>query len=272
MKLRNLPLLLGAVCVLLLAQTPQSPCITKVQQLVEKQKLSQALQQLQPCSTSADEQQLKGRIFLMMYQADSALVYLQKAYDAGKTDDSTTIQFIQALLWNKQLPYIGDLLQTITDTSLTAYKLVAAQHLQMKNKLDDAILLYSEIIEQNPDYFEVILQKATLLSWQKKYADASDLLQHVASDTAAKSTVRSQALLKRAEIASWQKKLDLAHEILDTLAIFNPHYVQGMLLRGTLFEWQGEFFRAKQIYSDILEIDNGNEEAQLRIGKLLWVK
>ncbi|MBD3322819.1 MAG: hypothetical protein GF350_17095, partial [Chitinivibrionales bacterium] len=81
----------------------QPDCLRKAEQLIKVENYTEAVRTLYLCSSSIDQAAMIGLVYHRLYKPDSALHYLQKAYEAGHYDDNLLLSYSEALLWKKNV-------------------------------------------------------------------------------------------------------------------------------------------------------------------------
>jgi|GEM_PF-3317794 tetratricopeptide (TPR) repeat protein len=258
-------------------------CRKKAAQALRVDEYEAALTALIPCAQDPETWRLKAVAYHRLFNPDSAAAYFAMAIDKESVDDALRINFSEVLLWKKEFKRAGEMLERVVDKAALPYRKVYALRLEMLGKFDDAIAFYDSMIAVEKQPWNSMVRKGEVLSWQKKYNEATALFTAVSAVENAPKSLRMYALIRRAEVKAWQKESAFALNELDKVISMdaNPGLAQrpvkdrvldALRLKGTILEWNGKYREAKDAYKNMLLIDPENKRAKLLLEKLLWVK
>jgi tetratricopeptide (TPR) repeat protein len=268
---------------LALSAPAENNCQKKAAQALRVNDCAKALSLLGTCPPDMETWRLTAEAYRGLYNADSAAVYFSKAMTSGKGDDALLIGFSEVLLWKKDVRAAGEVLDKVVDKSRTPYRKISAMRLEILGKFGDAIAIYDSMIAVEKQPWNSMVRKGEVLSWQKKFDEATTLFTAVSAADSAPRALRMYALIRRAEVKAWQKEMPLALNELDNVIAMeaNPaagqrairdRVLEALKLKGTILEWNGKFKEAKETYKTMLLLDPDNKPAKLLLEKLLWVK
>jgi tetratricopeptide (TPR) repeat protein len=262
--------IVGTVAAPLTAASDQ--CLEKVEKALRVEEYSMGLKVLSKCEKSARWYRLKGLIHYSLFQADSAIANLQKAYGKKIDDDDLLIALAEARLWKKDFKHSGAVLEQVEDKNDARYRRVRAMYFELLGNYKKALELYDEILDSDPAAFAIALKRAQVLSWMKRFEESIDGFNAIINATEVSKSVKMDARVRRAEVFAWDRNFEKALQELDAIIEEDTTLIEPRLIKGQIYEWQGKFADAKDVYKDILVIDEDNTQAKVRIEKLLWVK
>lgn len=246
---------------------------TKIVQLLQKGELEQALIELDKTILQpADIAFYKGVIYHAQYKADSALVYLERAYRNNMRTDEVLLKLAQAMLWKQNFKDSKPILEQVQDKSSIDYKKTVALRYQVLGDFEKAVKVYDEVIPLENLPYGTMEKKAILLSWMKKFDESIKLMDYIINTKIVSEPLRIRALIHKATVISWKKDFKTPMTILDDVLVRDPKNIQARFVKAEIFEWQGKYKEAKDIYKDVLLIGPENVMAKWKLEKLLWVK
>ncbi len=249
-----------------------SDCMKKVEKAIGLEEYETALELSEKCSESPEVMRTRGLIHYYLFHVDSSLNLLKAAYDAELRDDRLLTALAKTMLWKKDFKHSGKILNQVEDKKDPRYQLVRGEYYELVGLYDEAMKLYNEVVDSRKHGVQAKVRKAQLLSWTNKLKESIALYDELLSEKKLPNDLRYTLWRRRAEVKAWTKDFETAHTELDSLVNMDPENTEALLLKGEIYEWEGEFPLAKKIYGAILEIDENNNAAKLRIEKLLWVK
>ncbi|MFH0919171.1 MAG: hypothetical protein V1913_02320 [Fibrobacterota bacterium] len=273
---------LSCICTVMAQSGPDSLCLRKAEKAFSNENYREALVLVSGCSQGKGAFRIKGLSYHGLYQADSAVVYLQKAADAPEAGDSVLLGCAEALLWKKDFKAALGMMSRTADKKDADYKRIAALYLEMMGKFAEASAYYDTLLLQDKRPWNTLLRKAQVLSWMKHFDESIELFTKILTYPEAPKAVKMTAILRRAEVAAWQKKTGKALHELDSLIAANSalstpsaeldRLLEAWQLKGRFLEWEGRFPEAKEAYKNILLKRPDNKQAQMSLENLLWVK
>ncbi len=247
-------------------------CLKKVEKAIGLEEYETALELSRKCSDTPEAVRVRGLAHYYLFHVDSALSLLKSAYDAEIRDDHLLTALAKAMLWKKDFKHSGDILNQVEDKSDPTYKLIRGEYYELVGLYDEAMTLYNEVVDSRKHGIQAKVRKAQLLSWTNKLKESVALYNDILTEEKLPNDLRHTLWRRRAEVKAWTKDFETAHAELDSLTAMDPDNAEALLLKGEIYEWEGEFQKAKKTYGRILELDEGNKAAKLRIEKLIWVK
>ena len=242
-------------------------------ELLQKGELEQAMIELDKSTIEpANYAMYKGIIYHAQYNADSALVYLEKAYRSNVRTDDVLIKLAQAMLWKKNFKNSKPILAEVQDKTSVDYLKTVANRYEVLGDFKQAVKLYDAVIPLEELPYGTMEKKAILLSWMKKFDESIELLDYIINTKIVSEPLRIRALIHKATVISWKKDFNTPMTILDDVLVRDPKNAQARFVKAEIFEWHGKYKDAKDIYKDVLLIDPENVEAKWKLEKLLWVK
>jgi tetratricopeptide (TPR) repeat protein len=222
--------------------------------------------------STVEHDRYRGLFHHGLGQPDAVLKYLVPVHRARPSDDAVALAVAEASLWKKDYKTALQLIEQLQAKDAPEALRVRGMVLEQAGRLPEALALYERAIPRLALPWGALERKAQVLSWLKRFGEASTTYAKVAASPQASIELRRRCRVRMAEIAAWQKDFAGALAQLDTLLAEEPRLVDALLLRGQILEWQGEFAEAKRVYSRVLAIDAGQRQARLRLDKLLWVQ
>lgn len=247
-------------------------CLDAAHEALVKGAYSEVVDRSSSCEDSPEKDRFIGIAYSNLYNADSSLFYLKRAYSAGRDDDTVLVFLSRTLLWKKDSQWSGRLLEQVRDTTWLEVYFAEALLAELQGNYDKAISLYDSTLARDSLYYDARIQKGKVLSWQKNFDAAIRELETAEKSPSIPPHLKTRAQIFRARVLSWQKKLDKALTVLDSVRVRDPENSEALLIQGEILEWQGKFKEAKNTYSTLLGFDSGNGAAKLKLEKLLWVK
>lgn len=264
------------------ASVPEESCLKKVEQALRLDEYQTALGMLSRCGESPEAVRLRGNTHYLMYNADSAVLYLGRTAANPAADETSLLRYAEALLWKKDFQGAAKILARVPTTTGSPYLKVEALRLEMLGKFPQAVTIYDRLIRTEKQPWASQLRKGQVLSWMKKFDEAMALFSQVLAADQAPRSLRMTCVIRRAEVRAWNRQPKLALQELDSLVAtvgkpvspgpVRDRMLEALQLKGQVLEWEGRFPEAKGAYRDILLVDPVNRRAQLRLEKLLWVK
>jgi tetratricopeptide (TPR) repeat protein len=222
--------------------------------------------------STVEHDRYRGLFHHGLGQPDAVLKYLVPVYRARPSDDAVALALAEASLWKKDYKTALQLIDQLQAKDAPEALRVRGMVLEQAGRLPEALALYERAIPRLALPWGALERKAQVLSWLKRFEEASATYAKVAASAQASIELRRRCRVRMAEITAWQKDFPGALAQLDTLLAEEPRLIDALLLRGQILEWQGEFAQAKRAYSRVLAIDAGQRQARLRLDKLLWVE
>ena len=241
--------------------------------LLEQGKYAEGLQWLRSFGKgTAEENRYRGLFHHGLGQSDAALKHLVPAYRARPEDDVVALAVAEASLWKKDPKTASAVLEKLQQRDAPQAMRVRGLLLEQAGRLTEALALYERAIPALRQPWGTMERKAQVLSWLKRFDEASATYAKVAASSQASIELRRRCRVRMAELAAWKKDFDGALSQLARLLAEEPRLTDALLLRGQILEWKGQFGEAKRTYSRILAVDAEHREARLRLDKLLWVE
>jgi tetratricopeptide (TPR) repeat protein len=180
-----------------------------------------------------------------------------------------------------------------------------AEALTLDRQLDDALLVYREMIELDPTNVDLRASYALALAWSGDHAGAereyraalhlepehfrsrhglAEVLSWRRDFDAALAEYRralagttdlrqrSRALTGTAQVLAWQGDLRQAGAEYRRAIEANPRNTDALFGLAEVHEWQREYPAAKRLYEEILQIDPRHAGAQQKLLQLSWVQ
>jgi tetratricopeptide (TPR) repeat protein len=246
--------------------------LKKAEQAINIEEYAMALTFLESCPPDGRYYKLKGVAHYSLFQADSAIVNLEKALERLGRDDGASIRLAEAYLWKKDFRRAMKRLGAVRDQSRLDYKRAYASVHEMTGNYAAAMAMYDSVLAFNPNAYDIRERKAALLAWTKKFDESIDLYTRLIETRDVPKSVRTRARVKRAQVIAWKKEFDRALAELDAVIADDGDNVEARLVKAEILEWKGAFKLAKDLYKDVLAIEPDNKKAKIRIERLLWVK
>jgi len=222
--------------------------------------------------SSVEHDRYRGLFHHGLGQPDRVLQYLVAVHRARPADDAVALALAEASLWKKDYRTALTLVDHLQAKDAPEALRVRGMVLEQAGRLSEALALYERAIPRLPRPWGAIERKAQVLSWLKRFAEATATYAKVVASREASIELRRRCRVRMAEITAWQKDFTGALAQLEAVLAEEPRVVDALLLRGQILEWQGEFAEAKRAYSRVLAIDAEHRQARLRLDKLLWVQ
>lgn len=204
------------------------------------------------------------------YRHEKACAHLEKAYEMGITDDQLLLGLAQTHLWKRDFKRPGPLLNQVNDKSSAGYKQVRASYHELLGEYDAAIGLYDQILLMQKQPPEIMVRKAEVLSWAKRFDESLALFTRALNSPRMEDTLKVYALIRRGQVRTWVKKFDEAAADFDAALALDRGNVDVRFQQAQLFEWQGKYDEAEAVYQEILALQPGNREAQLNLQNIQW--
>lgn len=222
--------------------------------------------------SKVQDARLRGLICHGSYQADSTLAILGPLQRAGSRDPRVLLALADAFLWKKDFRNAEMLLESCPAKESVPYLKTSASLLESTRRIEEAIAMWDRVIARDPLPWEAMERKAIALGWLKRFGPSIELLDRIIAAPPVSAPQRLRARTKRAETLAWMKEFDKALDEIGRIKATHPDHVPGLLLEGSIREWQGRFVEAKSIYSTILQTTPHQSEALARMENLEWVK
>jgi len=233
-------ILLGASMAALAGKTEE----TIVQQLEEGQ-FSQAQAEVKKSLPKGDELvRFEGFIYHGAGMADSALVYLRKAYEATPKDPRVSLRLAEVLVWKKDFAHARILVDAVS----------------VKD------------VKKEPRPWESGTRRANLYLYLQQLTQAQEGFEDVAADPRTPPAWALTLRVYRAQIAAWQKDFARSILIADSVLKTVPGQIQASLIKGEVLEWEGKYAEARGTYTSALQSHPDDWQLRQRLEKLSWVK
>jgi tetratricopeptide (TPR) repeat protein len=223
-------------------------------------------------ANTPDFNKTQGLAWYTLYNADSSIYYLSRYYKTNANDDQMALALAESFLWKKDYKTSSAILEKIQNQKQVEYYRVKALLMEMAGRFDESLELYNIAIHQDSLPYGLMERKATVLKWLKRFKESEQVLREIIATPIVSPGLRTRCEISLAELLAWQKQIDPALLILKNLIKKHPHNHDALMLEAQLFEWKGNYRKAKDNYNLILSIDANHKEARLKLGKLQWVK
>jgi tetratricopeptide (TPR) repeat protein len=132
-----------------------------------------------------------------------------------------------------------------------------------KGDYEVALVLYNEILAEDPENQHALVRSGMLLSWSERYVEA------IARYDRALALDPSQpkAMLERAKVLSWSKRYDEAIEGFQAILSVGTHDREARLGLARVLSWSGRQSAARLEYERLLETDPEDPEALLGVAQ-----
>lgn len=210
---------------------------------------------------------------LRLWNLTDAITTLSEARRMAPADAEVAGYLAEALTLNKQLNEALLIYREVIALDSTNVEARASYALALAWSGDRvaAIREYRTALLQQPAHVRSRLGLAEALGWQKDFTGALVEYQRVLESTA-KLDERSRALAGAGQIRAWQGDLAGASASYEAALQANPRNVDALFRLGELLEWRREYKRARATYEEILQIDPRHGGAKQRLLQLAWVK
>jgi len=216
-----------------------------VVQLLEDGQFPQAQAEVKKSLPKGDELvRFEGFIYHGAGMADSALVYLRKAYEATPKDPRISLRLAEVLVWKKDFAHARILV--------------------------DAVSIKD--VRKDPRPWEPGTRRANLYLYLQQLAQAQEGFEDVAADPRTPPAGALTLRVYRAQIAPWQKDFPRSILIADSVLKTVPGQIQASLIKGEVLEWEGKYPEARGTYTAALQSHPDDWQLRQRLEKLSWVK
>lgn len=216
-----------------------------VVQLLEDGQFSQAQAEVKKSLPKGDELvRFEGFLYHGAGMADSALLYLRKAYEATPKDPRVSLRLAEVLLWKKDFVHARALVDAVSVRD----------------------------VEKDPRPWEPGTRRANLYLYLQQLPQAQEGFQAVASNPGTPPSWAMTVRVYRAQIAAWQKDFSRSIQLADSVLQTVPGQVQASLIKGEVLEWQGNYADARATYTSALQKHPDDWQLRQRLEKLSWVK
>jgi tetratricopeptide (TPR) repeat protein len=129
------------------------------------------------------------------------------------------------------------------------------------HRLNDALVIATQLAISNPHDFEARNWVARLQSWKGNYGVAQELYRGILFDHPGDV----EAEMGLADVLGWQKRYSAAIEILKGLENHDPNNLEVLSRLGRLYFWEHDNPDARHYFNKVLQIDPANKEARRTI-------
>ncbi|MCB9497338.1 MAG: tetratricopeptide repeat protein [Fibrobacteria bacterium] len=235
-----LVLLLGAVVAAGAGKTEET-----VVELVESGRFPEAQEVARTSGASgADLLRINALLFHGAGLTDSALVYLKQVVADRKTEPRMALRLAEAMVWKKSLGPA----KAVVDAVRIADVRKEVRWWESATRRALVYLYLQELGKSREAFFEIATGKDVPRDWSVG------------------------ARMYIAQIAAWTKDFQGCIAMSDSILAIEPGHVQASLVQGEVLEWQGEYARARKLYSDALQKHPEEWRLRDRLEKLSWVK
>jgi tetratricopeptide (TPR) repeat protein len=251
----------------------QAPCLTKNSlRLSQQGKFPAALAAVKGCGEGPATAKARGIAYYGLYQADSAIVYLKKAWEGGEQEDAVGLPLSEVLLWKKDFRSAAELMEKVKDKEGPAYLKVLARKHEILGEFPEAVKLYDRVIAREKLPYGSMERKAIVLSWMKKYDESIGQFEAIIRVKVVSRPLKVRCMVRKAEVISWKGEFGPALAEADKALALDGKNVEARLVKGRILEWQGEYKPAQTLYREILKWEPDNNQAKLRLEKLSWIE
>ncbi len=130
-------------------------------------------------------------------------------------------------------------------------------------KHEEALRLYDELLEAEPDNLRALIQSGKLLSWSQRFDEAINRYERALAIDPAEETAR----MERAKVLSWSGRYDAALEAFRGILRDDPDNVDAQLGIARVKSWSGNQSAARTEYETILDKDPRNISAMVGVAQ-----
>lgn len=147
---------------------------------------------------------------------------------------------------------VGNAQTQNTDTPSSRALLEQAKHLESAQRYHDAIPLYREVLQREPEQDDIRATLARLLSWQGAYAEAADLYREILRRHPVDLDIRTAL----ARVLSWQKHMDEARILYEGVLRENSRHLEALQGMADVLLWEGRSEAALHYYEQASALSN----------------
>ena len=139
-----------------------------------------------------------------------------------------------------------------TDAPPTRALLEQAKHLESTQRYPDAINLYREMLQREPEKDDIRAALARLLSWQGSYDEAVDLYREIIRRHPVDLDIRTAL----ARVLSWQKHMVEARTLYEGVLKEDSRHTDALQGLADIFLWEGRAEEALPYYERAYALSN----------------
>ncbi|MDG5815912.1 tetratricopeptide repeat protein [Chitinispirillales bacterium ANBcel5] len=250
-----------------------SECFSDAEELMDREKYSEAINVLQECEEGPEVSKLLGEAYFELFMVDQALGHLRKALEFDPSDKEIRIRYARVLAYNQEFRASIDEFTSLKEEYPQSREVLMglAKSLGWDRKYRRATEIYESLLESDPDDYEVMLEIGILRGWERKYREAVAVFDKIIELPDA-GDIKLLAKVNKAEVLGWQRRFDDAIEEYKKALSINPELIDAYLGLGTIYEWQGKYKEAIKKYEEALSVDPQNYEVKAKLEQLMWVR
>ena len=139
-----------------------------------------------------------------------------------------------------------------------------ARVLSWEDRLDESIEVYRRLLVLNPEDNDVRAAMARVYGWDGRYGEAEEAWHEVIRRDPGNAEYR----IGLAELLGWQGRYDESRAIYQELIDQKDHAIEAGVGMGDVASWQGKLAEATRWYRRVLAADEDNEKAAVGLARV----